>query len=447
MKIVTIGAGSSYTPELCEGFLKRNHLLNITEWWLVDVAEGEEKLNIIYDLVVRMVKKQNQNIKVYKTLNRIEAIKNADFITTQLRVGLLEAREKDEKITLEHGFIGQETNGAGGLFKALRTIPVIIDIVKEVKEHASKNAWIINFTNPAGLVTEAVNKLTGFKNFIGVCNVPIHTKMNVAKLFDVNSEDIKYDCAGLNHLSFFTNFYYRDKSILQELIQKTTQDSVGDKLTMKNIPGIEFEPTFIKSIQAIPSAYLRYYYKPSVILKEYLHLLKENKLRATQVREVENELFKKYADPMLDHKPEELQKRGGAYYSDVACGVLTSIVTNDNCEHTVNTLNTGFVKNLPQSWVVESISKVTSNGPVPVDREINALEEGLGIIHSIKQFEFATINSIRTKKLKDAYTALVINPLSTDDIEAKKLFVDLVIAHKKYLTYFTDLEEIINNNF
>lgn len=447
MKIVTIGAGSSYTPELCEGFLKRNHELKITEWWLVDVKEGEEKLNIIYELVVRMVKKANENIKIYKTFDRSEAIKNADFITTQFRVGLLEAREKDERISLQHGFLGQETNGAGGLFKALRTVPIVLDIVEDVKRYASKDAWIINFTNPAGLVTEAVQRLTGFKNFIGVCNVPIHNKMMVAEMLGIDEKNITYDCAGLNHLSFFTNFYNAGKPVIKEVILKMQEKETQNKLTMKNIAGSEWNASFINMIQALPSSYLKYYYKKGVMLEEYLKQFKENKVRATLVRDVENELFKKYSDPKLDHKPEELQKRGGAYYSDVACGVIHSIVTNNRFEHTVNVLNEGFIDNLPNDWVVESIARITKNGPIPVERKIVVPDYGLGIVNEIKQFELVTIDAIKTRKLSKAYLALVINPLSNDDNQARDLFIDLVNAHKDYLKWYNDLDEVMHGKF
>ena len=178
LKIAVIGGGSSYTPELIEGFINRSNELYIRELWLVDIESGKEKLNIIYNLTKRMIKKANLDIKVYKTLDRVAAIKDADFILTQLRVGGLDARVLDERIPLSHGVIGQETNGAGGMFKALRTIPVILDIVGEVEEYAKDDAWLINFTNPTGIITEAIFKYTDFRRTIGLCNVPINMKTN-----------------------------------------------------------------------------------------------------------------------------------------------------------------------------------------------------------------------------------------------------------------------------
>ena len=172
LKVVTIGGGSSYTPELIEGFIKRHNELPVKELWLVDIEEGKEKLEIVGSLAKRMVKKANIDMEIHLTLDRREALKDADFVTTQLRVGLLDARIKDESIPLSHGLIGQETNGAGGLFKALRTVPVVFDIIKDIEE-LCPNAWLINFTNPTGIISEAVFKYTNFKKYIGLCNVQI----------------------------------------------------------------------------------------------------------------------------------------------------------------------------------------------------------------------------------------------------------------------------------
>lgn len=192
IKIVTIGGGSSYTPELVEGFIKRYESLPVSELWLVDIPEGEEKLNIVGGLAKRMIKEAGLPIKVHLTLNRREALKDADFVTTQFRVGLLEARAKDERIPLKYGVIGQETNGPGGLFKGLRTIPVILDIIRDMEE-LCPNAWLINFTNPAGMVTEAVLRYSNWRKVIGLCNVPVGMKMGIAAQLDVEPERVHID--------------------------------------------------------------------------------------------------------------------------------------------------------------------------------------------------------------------------------------------------------------
>ncbi|MDU9053250.1 MAG: 6-phospho-beta-glucosidase, partial [Clostridioides difficile] len=230
LKIVTIGGGSSYTPELVEGFINRYEELPVKELWLVDIEAGKEKLEIVGNLAKRMVKKAGVDMKINLTLDRREALRDADFVTTQLRVGLLDARIKDETIPLSHGVMGQETNGAGGLFKALRTIPVIFDIIKDVEE-LCPNAWMVNFTNPTGIITEAVFKYTNFRRYIGLCNVPIHLKNDVAKLFNVESDRISMDFAGLNHMVYGLNVSLDGEDVTKEAIDKFVKADIS----MQNI--------------------------------------------------------------------------------------------------------------------------------------------------------------------------------------------------------------------
>ena len=215
VKIVTIGGGSSYTPELVEGFIKRYDRLPVRELWLVDIEEGREKLEIVGGLAKRMVKKAGVPMKIVLSYDRREALKDADFVTTQMRVGLLEARILDERIPLKYGMIGQETNGAGGMFKAFRTIPVILDIVKDMEE-LCPDAWMINFTNPAGMITEAVLRYTDFKKVIGLCNVPINMVNGFAKMLKVSPDRIRMEIAGVNHHIFATDIFLDGESILEK---------------------------------------------------------------------------------------------------------------------------------------------------------------------------------------------------------------------------------------
>lgn len=206
LKVVTIGGGSSYTPELIEGFINRYDTLPINELWLVDIEAGREKLEIVGNLAKRMVEEAGIPMEIVLSLDRKEALKNADFVTTQIRVGQLEARILDERIPLSHGIIGQETNGAGGMFKAFRTIPVLLDIAKEMQE-LCPDAWLINFTNPAGMVTEAILKNTGFKNVIGLCNVPFDMKHGFADILKEEPNNIVMEISGVNHHIFVTDVF------------------------------------------------------------------------------------------------------------------------------------------------------------------------------------------------------------------------------------------------
>ncbi len=256
LKIATIGGGSSYTPELVEGFIKRYEELPVRELWLVDIPEGEKKLDIVGALARRMVEKAGIPMKIHLTLDRREALKDADFVTTQIRVGLLEARIKDERIPLKYGVIGQETNGPGGLMKGLRTIPVILDIAREMEELCPQ-AWMINFSNPAGMITEAVLRHSNIQKVVGLCNVPIGMRMGIAKLLEVEADRVQIDFAGLNHMVFGLNVYLDGKNITDRLLEQLTSGNLSG-VTMENITDLGWEPDFIKGLRLLPCPYHRY---------------------------------------------------------------------------------------------------------------------------------------------------------------------------------------------
>ncbi len=338
LKVVTIGGGSSYTPELVEGFIKRHHELPIKELWLVDIEEGKEKLEIVGELAQRMVKKANIDMTVHLTLDRREALKDADFVTTQLRVGLLEARIKDERIPLSHGLIGQETNGAGGLFKALRTIPVIFDIIKDIEE-LCPNAWLVNFTNPTGIITEAIFRYTNFKRYVGLCNVPYGVKAQIAQFMDVDIDRVDMDFAGLNHMVYGLNVRLDGNDVTKEVIEKFTKS----KVTMQNIKDIDYNCDFVRALDLIPCPYHRYYYKTKEMLADELEEFSKGKTRGEVVKSLEDSLFELYKDVNLNVKPKELEKRGGAHYSDAACDLINSIYNDKHDIQVVNTLNQGAI--------------------------------------------------------------------------------------------------------
>lgn len=322
LKVATIGGGSSYTPELIEGFIKRFDELPIKELWLVDIEAGKEKLEIVGTLARRMVKKAGVPMEIHLTLDRRQALKNADFVTTQMRVGLLDARVKDERIPLELGLIGQETNGAGGLFKGLRTIPVLLEIAEEMQE-LCPDAWLINFTNPAGMVTEALLRYSSHKKVIGVCNVPFNMHMSISKMMGVDRESVHIDFAGLNHMVFGIHVYIDDREVTDEVLEMLANPEI--QLTMKNIAPLPWNRRFLKSLGVVPCPYHRYYYKTKTILEEELAAFKSGQTRAEIVKTLEEGLFDLYKDETLAVKPPQLEQRGGAYYSDAACNVISSI--------------------------------------------------------------------------------------------------------------------------
>lgn len=428
LKVVTIGGGSSYTPELLEGFLKRYHELPVSELWLVDVEEGQEKLDIIHALCQRMVEKAGVPMKVYKTLDRRAALQGADFVTTQLRVGQLKAREKDERIPLSHGYLGQETNGAGGLFKGLRTIPVIFDIVKDVQE-ICPDAWIINFTNPAGMVTEAVYRHTNFKRFIGVCNIPIGMKMFITDVLQLSpSDELNIDLFGLNHLVFVRDVLVNGVSRFDELLD----DVASGRLTansVKNIFDLPFSEGLIRSLRLIPCSYLLYYFKPKEMLAIEMGEYYKGGARAQVVQKVEKQLFELYKNPDLNVKPKELEQRGGAYYSDAACEVINAIYNDKQTEHYVNIPHHGHVDNIPADWAVEMSCTLGRDGAKPTPRITHFDEKVLGLIYTIKGFEVAASQAAISGELNDVLLALNLSPLIHSDRDA-----ELVVLSKDYFS-------------
>lgn len=432
IKVVTIGGGSSYTPELIEGFIKRYQELPIRELWLVDIEEGRKKLEIIGDLAKRMVKEAGVPMEIKLSLDRKEALPGADFVTTQLRVGLLEARIKDERIPLSHEILGQETNGAGGFFKGLRTIPVILEIIKDM-EALCPNAWLINFTNPAGMVTEAVFRHTNFKKFIGLCNVPLGMHMGMSELLDVKPERLRIDFAGLNHMVFGLNFYLDGKDIKKEAIEALQRPD--SHISMANIMAEPWDPDFIKGLNIMPCPYLRYYWKHGDMLKKDIENFNNNGTRAEVVKKIERELFELYKDPELKTKPKQLEERGGAYYSDAACELIASIFNDKGDIQVVNTLNKGAISNLPYDSVVEISSVITKEGPRPLSAG-NLPEEIIGIVRQIKSFERLTTDAAVSGSRIKALTALNLNPLVPSDTVGQIVLDEMLASHKKYLPNF-----------
>lgn len=430
IKIVTIGGGSSYTPELVEGFIKRHKELPVKELWLVDIEEGKHKLEIVGNLAKRMVKKAGVDMEVNITLDRREALKDADFVTTQLRVGLLDARIKDERIPLSHGVIGQETNGAGGLFKALRTVPVVLDIIKDIEE-LCPNAWLVNFTNPTGVISEAVFKYTNFRRYIGLCNVPIGVKNGMADILEVEKDRVEMDFAGLNHMVYALNVRLDGKDITKEAIEKFVTSS----LTMQNIKDIPLNADFVRALGVIPCPYHKYYYKHKEMLEEELEGFKDGKTRGETVKALEDDLFELYKDENLAVKPPQLEKRGGAYYSDAACNLINSIYNDKKDIQVVNTLNNGAIRDFREDSAAEMSCVITKEGPKPLS--VGYLPVAVsGLVTEIKAFEILAAKAAVEGDYNAALQALCINPLIPSDDLAKTILDEMMEAHKEYLPQF-----------
>ncbi len=436
MKIVTIGGGSSYTPELIEGFIKRKDELPIKELWLVDVEEGKEKLEIVGAMAQRMVKAAGLDWQVNLTLDRREALKDADFVSTQFRVGLLDARIRDERIPLSHGMIGQETNGAGGMMKAFRTIPVILGIIEDMKE-LCPNAWLVNFTNPSGMVTEAAINVGGWKRTVGLCNVPI-VMQKMSEEAMKNEEGLFFKFAGLNHFVWHKVWNNQGEEVTDEIIDRVYHpDRKEEFVGVRNIRNFPLNYDQVKDTHLLPCPYHRYYYITDDMLNDELEEFKEGKVRAQVVKKTEAELFELYKDPKLDYKPEQLTKRGGTYYSDAACELIASIHNDKKTRMVVNTTNKGAISDLPYDCAIEISAQITSHGP-EADNWGSFDTGSRGMIQVQKAMEELTIAAAVTGDYGKALQAFTVNPLVPAGKLAKACLDEMLVANKDYLPQFKE---------
>lgn len=431
LKITVIGGGSSYTPELIEGLIKRSHELPIGELWLVDIEEGKKKVNIIADLARRMLAKAGLDIPVHVTLDRKPALLGADFVCSQFRVGCLEARIRDERIALKYGMIGQETNGLGGFTNACRTIPVALEICKEMEE-LCPDAWLLNFTNPSGMVTEAILKHSKIRA-IGLCNVPVIMQKGIAKILGSAENDFILQTAGINHFFWARKILHEGKDKLQEVLEYTLTHK--DLLVPNNISPFKWPANLIRDLRMIPCAYLRYYYSTSNMMDEERDEANNHGTRGEMVKAMEDKLFEIYQNPNLNYKPVELEKRGGQYYSEAACELMSAIYNDKRIIMHVNTLNNGAINGLPDDCVVEVSSIISRSGALPLNVEPFELDS-LRLLQLMKSFETLTVEAAITGNIETAHRGLILNPLITTGNVLFLALEETIIENITYLPQF-----------
>ena len=428
MKIAVIGGGSSYTPELMEGIINHKDSLPVTEIVLIDIPEGEEKVSINTAFAKRMAEKAGLPISVRYTLDRREGLKDASFVIAQIRVGGLDAREKDERIPLKYDVIGQETTGPGGFFKALRTIPVMLSICRDMEE-VCKDAWLINFTNPSGIITEAILKNTRVK-CIGLCNVSINMRYDAAERLSVSPDELDCRFIGLNHLSVMNHAYYQGKDRILDAVSVENTESV-----VKNIQKDAEMDAVAKELGCLLSPYMQYFYTEKEALQhEKMEAIGLTGTRAAQVKEVEKNLFECYKDVNLREKPAALAKRGGARYSMAAICLIDSIYNDTNDVQVVDVFNNGIIPQLPDDVVIEVNCRIGRNGAAPLASDVPA--SVLGLIGQVKAYEEYTIEAAITGDRNKALIALLNNPLIHDVRDAKGILNELLEAHRAYLPAF-----------
>jgi 6-phospho-beta-glucosidase len=378
----------------------------------------EEKLSIVGGLAQRMVARAGSPFAVRLVTDRLDAIRDAAFVLTQIRVGRLAARRLDELIPRRLGYIGQETTGPGGFAKALRTIPVILEVARQMEEHAP-GAMLINFTNPAGIITEAVLTHSPI-SVIGLCNGPIGTRKNIVRALDTSDREVTMRYFGLNHLSFAAGITKGGRDVTDALI-----DSLAGAAG-------ETDAAILRGLRLVPSGYLQYFYKRPEMLAAQLG---EEQSRAERVMEIEDELLRLYRDPNLAEKPAILEQRGGAWYSTVATSVISAIVRNAGEVHIVNTRNRGAIPDLPAESAVEVPAVVDARGATPVVQGPLPLRVR-GLVQQVKAFEQLTVEAAVTGDRETALWALVNHPLVRSYRAATQLVDALVEAHREHLPAF-----------
>ncbi len=421
ISVAVIGSGSTYCPELIDGFIKARDSLKLKSIAFMDI--DERKRTIVGNLCIRMLKKANIDCDVLLTDDLDAALQGVDFIVTQIRVGKLPARHLDETIPIKYGLIGQETTGIGGFFKALRTIPVMQNICSRI-ESICPDAWLINFTNPSGIITEFILNNTKVKN-IGLCNVPINMLDDTR---EISGEDSIITYVGLNHLSWITSVKKNGKEILPDMMASGFSTKV-----MENIKDDGFSVDCLKAIKSIPSSYLQYYYGREAKLE---HLRTEEKSRAQVCMEIEEQLLDMYSDENLVTKPDLLDKRGGHKYSLAAVSLIDAIANDKQTINVVNIKNGNTLSFMDKDDVVEIAAVVGKDGAIPVQIENVDNRHIIGLMRIVKEYEKYAVKAAISGSDEDALNALLVHPLIGDWDKASKCFEEMKQAHKVYLPQF-----------
>ncbi|GGW91244.1 6-phospho-beta-glucosidase [Streptomyces noursei] len=418
IKIAVVGGGSTYTPELIDGFARLRDALPVAELVLIDPAA--ERLELIGALARRIFARQGHPGRITWTADLDAGLDGADAVLLQLRVGGQAARNQDETWPLECGCVGQETTGAGGLAKALRTVPVVLDIAERVRRRCP-DAWIVDFTNPVGIVTRAL--LSHGHKAVGLCNVAIGFQRKFAKLLGVAPERVELEHIGLNHLTWERAVRVDGTDVLPTLLARHG-DALADDVRMPR--------ALLDHLGVVPSYYLRYYYQHDAVVKE----LRTKPSRAAEVAAIERQLLDLYADPDLAEKPELLSRRGGAYYSEAAVALTSSLLGGGTAGDVqiVNTLNHGTLPFLPDDAVIEVPAAVDSRGASPLPlRPLAPLFAGL--VANVTAYEHLALEAALKGGRDRVFSALLAHPLIGQIDYADRLADELIAHNREHLTW------------
>ena len=418
MKIAVVGGGSTYTPELVSGLSRERDRIDVHNLVLHDI--DEERREVVGGLAARMLERQGYDGALSVTDDLDRALDGADFVLIQIRVGGQEARLSDETVPLACGCIGQETTGAGGLGKALRTVPVVLGIAERVRERAADGAWIVDFTNPVGIVTRSL--LDHGHRAVGLCNVAITTQRKLAQLLDVEPQRVLIDQVGLNHLSWVRFVRVDGEDILPDLLAMH-----GDELAQ----GVGLRRGLLEKLGVLPSYYLHYFYAHDAVLAEQL----DGVPRAATVAEIERGLLELYRDPNLVEKPALLEQRGGAFYSEAAIGLVGSLATRDGAVHVVDIRNDGTIAGMASDDVVEVPAHIDGDGATPLPQSPVA-PELLGLMQHVAAYERLAAQAAVTGDRALVHKALLTHPLVAQDTVSMELVERLLEAGAQHLPQF-----------
>jgi len=418
VRVAVVGAGSTYTPELVSGLARERERLGVTELALHDV--DAERLEVVGGLAGRMLAHDGFEGRLEQTGDLDRALDGASFVLIQIRVGGQAARLLDETLPLACGCIGQETTGAGGLAKALRTVPVVLEIAERARERAAPDAWIVDFTNPVGIVTRAL--LDAGHRAVGLCNVSIGFQRWFARRLGVEPERVLVDNVGLNHLTWVRAVRVDGDDVLLELMAQH-----GDELAA----GAGVARWVLDELGAVPSYYLHYFYAHDQVLAEQ----RDGVPRAQQVMEIERELLRMYRDPSLAEKPALLEQRGGAFYSEAAIGLAASLAGGTGEVHVVDTRNGGTLAGLADDDVVEVPARMGRDGPQPLPQRPLA-PELLGLVQHVAAYERLAAEAAVTGDVVTVRKALLAHPLIGQAEYASDLAERLLSAGAEHLPQF-----------
>ena len=418
MKIAVIGGGSTYTPELVSGLSRERDRIDVRDLVLHDI--DEQRREVVGGLAARMLARQGYEGTLEITDDLDRAVDGADFVLVQIRVGGQEARLSDETVPLACGCIGQETTGAGGLGKALRTVPVVLEIADRVRERAADGVWIVDFTNPVGIVTRSL--LDHGHHAVGLCNVAITTQRAIARLLAVEPERVQIEQVGLNHLSWVRFVRVDGDDVLPELLA-----THGDELAQ----GAGVRRGLLDELGVLPSYYLHYFYGHDAVLAEQL----DGVPRATTVAEIERGLLELYRDPNLTEKPALLEQRGGAFYSEAAIGLVGSLATGDGAVHVVDIRNDGTIEGMAADDVVEVPARIDRNGATALPQPPVA-PELLGLMQHVAAYERLAAQAAVSGDRALVHKALLTHPLVGQDAVSVELVDRLLEAGARHLPQF-----------